>query len=223
MPQTLPTTPQGFSAALRRTRPDLWCFTGLVVLFNLHLLGIGSPAPLVFFPLETAEGQWWRLFTHPFAHLTFYHLALDAGAFFLLYAGLSETRIGRKLALVVIGGLSSLVAALVWAPGFGRLGLCGLSGIAHGLMAVSGLEMIFEERHRLVGWLSFGTVAAKSVYEAVNGRVLFEFMHMGLCGTPLAACHLGGVAGAATLFFLFRAADRLSRIVAAGVVSPQPL
>lgn len=51
-------------------------------------------------------------------------------------------------------------------------------------------------------------MAAKSVYETVNGEVLFSFLHMGLCGTPLAACHLGGAAGGAVLFFGFRLATR---------------
>ena len=208
----MPHAPLGYErccvAPRRRPSPDLWIFAGIVLLLNLHLVGFGSPAPFIFHLSEAAKGQWWRLVTHPFAHLTFYHLALDAGAFFLLYAGLSETRIGRRLAFVGIGGLSSLTAALVLAPGFDRLGLCGLSGIAHGLMAVSGLEMICEGKHRTAGWFSFGLVAAKSAWETAYGQVLFEFMHMGLCGTPLAACHLGGVLGALALFLAFRMADR---------------
>ena len=208
MPQSRNASKQRPDAPRRRPRLDLWLFAGVVALLNLHLVGFGSAHPFIFYPSETAGGQWWRLFTHPFVHLTFYHLALDAGAFFILYAGLSEKRLFRKLSLTGIAGLSSLTAALVLAPGFDRLGLCGLSGTAHGLMAVSGLEMIAEKKHRIAGWISFATVAAKSIVETINGQVLFEFMHMGLCGTPLAACHLGGVAGASALYFFFRAADR---------------
>ncbi len=211
MPQPLHTTPQGLTQTLRRFGFDLYIFAGLVILFNLHLLGLGSPFHWIFFPQEVQNGQWWRLLTHPFVHLTFYHLALDAGAFFILYAGLTETRLARKLSYVGVAGLASLTAALALSPGFDRLGLCGLSGIAHGLMAVSGLEMAADRRHRIAGWLSFGAVAVKSVIETVNGEVLFEFLHMGLCGTPLAACHLGGVAGASLLFLLFRAAGPQDR------------
>jgi rhomboid family GlyGly-CTERM serine protease len=208
MPQPLHTTPQGLTQTLRRFGPDLWFFAGLVILFNLHLVGLGSPFAWIFFPQEVQNGQWWRLLTHPFVHLTFYHLALDAGAFFILYAGLTETRLSRKLSYVGVAGFASMAAALALSPDFDRLGLCGLSGIAHGLMAVSGLEMMADTRHRIAGWLSFAAVAVKSVIETFNGEVLFEFLHMGLCGKPLAACHLGGVAGASVLFLLFWAADR---------------
>jgi rhomboid family GlyGly-CTERM serine protease len=188
--------------------PDLWLLAGCVLGLNLHLGGIGSPSGFVFWPREVLDGQWWRLLTHPFVHLTFYHLILDAGAFFILYAGLDETRIRRKLALVGVAGFASLGAGLFWAPGFDRLGLCGLSGIAHGLMAFSGLEMVARDKHRVLGWLSFGTVAVKNLCETINGEVLFAFLHMGLCGTPLAACHLGGVGGGTLLFFFFWRADR---------------
>jgi hypothetical protein len=82
-----------------------------------------------------------------------------------------------------------------------------LSGIAHGLMAVSGLEMIGEGVHRRTGWITFGSVAAKSLYEAYQGEVVFDFLHLGMCGIPLAACHLGGVAGATLLYLGYRWID----------------
>ena len=38
-------------------------------------------------------------------------------------------------------------------------------------------------------------VTAKCAYELWTGHVVFEFMHMGMCGRPMAASHAGGVAG----------------------------
>jgi rhomboid family GlyGly-CTERM serine protease len=189
---------------------EILLFAGLVAILNLHLVGIGSPLSWVFYPQTVMQGQWWRLLSHPFVHVTPYHLLLDGGAFFLLYSGLSEKRPGRRLAYVGVAALSSLTGALAFASPLGETGLCGLSGIAHGLMAVSGLEMIGDGIHRRTGWITFGSVAAKSLYEAYRGEVVFEFLHMGMCGIPLAACHLGGVAGATLLFLGFRMNDRLA-------------
>ena len=153
------------------------------------------------------DGQWWRLFSHPFVHLTWYHLFLDAGAFFILYTGLQEKRVTHKLAFTLICASFSLIAALCFTPDIETKGLCGLSGIAHGLMAYSGLELMHTRKNIWVGLFSFLLVFVKSIYEFINGEVVFTFMHMGLCGSPLAACHLGGVIGGLLCFLIFKGLD----------------
>ena len=155
-------------------------------------------------PSALRSGEWWRLFSHPFVHLTWYHLFLDAGAFFILYTGLQEKRVSRKLVYMLICGSFSLAAAWIFSPALETIGLCGLSGIAHGLMAYSGLEQMQTKKNIWIGLLSFVLVFAKSIYEFISGNVMFTFMHMGLCGTPLAACHLGGVVGGILCFFIFK-------------------
>jgi len=95
---------------------DLLLIFGVLIFCNIHLLrGAGAPS-LLFFPAAFLSGEWWRLFTHPFVHVTWYHLFLDAGAFFLLYTGLEDERISRRLLYVVACGTCSLVIALVCAP-----------------------------------------------------------------------------------------------------------
>ena len=190
---------------------DVILFIAVVVSLNLHLFG-GSYANLqIFFPESLHNGQWWRLFSHPFVHLTWYHLFLDAGAFFILYTGLQEKSVTRKLAITLICGSFSLIAALCFTPDIETKGLCGLSGIAHGLMAYSGLELIHTRKSIRVGLFSFLLVFIKSIYEFINGEVVFTFMHMGLCGSPLAACHLGGVMGGIICFvficLIFRSSE----------------
>jgi rhomboid family GlyGly-CTERM serine protease len=170
---------------------------------NLHLFGGSYTNLQIFFPEALCAGQWWRLFSHPFVHLTWYHLLLDAGAFFILYTGLQEKQVLRKLTIAIICGSFSLIAALCFTPDIETKGLCGLSGIAHGLMAYSGLELIHTRKSIGVGLFSFLLVFIKSIYEFITGEVLFTFMHMGLCGSPLAACHLGGVVGGILSFFIF--------------------
>jgi membrane associated rhomboid family serine protease len=83
------------------------------------------------------------------------------------------------------------------------IGLCGLSGTAHGLMVLSALQSARKPDGFAIGVLCLLLVAGKSVYETISGNVVFEFMHMGMCGTAIASCHLGGVAGGAVAFLVF--------------------
>ena len=182
--------------------PDIFTFLVLLIAANMHLLTDNYGLSMIFLPSAFMSGEWWRLFTHPFVHLSWYHLILDAGAFLLLYGGLEEKRIPRRILYVIICGSSSLAAALLVSPQIYTLGLCGLSGIAHGLMAVSSLEMMKQKENFLIGIISFLLVVSKSIYETVTGDVIFSFMHMGLCGIPLAACHAGGVLGGILVFSL---------------------
>lgn len=144
---------------------------------------------LYFSPTAVADGQWWRVLTHPFVHVSWYHLLLDGTAFLLLYQSLR----GPRLAYVAASAAGSLLAACWFWPAIGATGLCGLSGVAHGLMAVSALELI-QRRERL-GWVCLVAVVAKSVWEAATGTVFFTWLHFGLMGAPVAVCHAGGVVG----------------------------
>lgn len=197
-----------------RHAPDLWAFTTLLVAANLPLAVGGFNSAWTFLPDAARSGQWWRIATHPFVHVSPYHLLLDAGAFLLLYTGLRERRITFRLVCVAVCGLSSLIFGLAFSPMIDTMGLCGLSGIAHGLMALSALESMAHEQDRLPGIVSFGIVSAKSLYELATGQVLFEFLQLGLCGTPMAACHAGGVAGgilAAVITRHLRAARKIQK------------
>jgi len=145
-------------------------------------------------------GEWWRVLTHPFVHVSWYHALLDGAAFVLLYRMIE----GPRVAYCVAAGAGSLLAAVWFWPAIGATGLCGLSGIAHGLMAVSALEMI--QRGDRWGWGCLALVAGKSIWEAAPGQVFFAWLHFGLLGTPVAVCHLGGVVGGLVGFCTLRRA-----------------
>ena len=81
-------------------------------------------------------------------------------------------------------------------------------GYAHGLMAVSALEMIHHPSRRTCGWLTSIVVVGKSACEFRSGGVDFEFMPMGMCGRPLVACQGGGVIGAILAIAFVRALRR---------------
>ncbi len=183
------------SDALSDYSPDIFAMMMLLIAANLHLMTGSSDTSLVFMPNDAYQGEYWRYITHPFVHLSWYHLMLDASAFFILYSGLAEQAIIIRLFYVLISGAFSLNFALWFAPETQTYGLCGLSGIAHGLMAISSLEMMREKETFNIGAVSLIALIAKSIYEVITGQVFFEFLYFGLCGTPIIACHTGGLVG----------------------------
>jgi rhomboid family GlyGly-CTERM serine protease len=177
----------------------------LIAFFNVPLLLGSFQHTLIFVPGAAWDCEWWRLFTHPFVHATWYHLLLDGAAFLLFYGGLMEPSIWRRLAFVAAASLGSVAVACA-ASDVALNGLCGLSGVAHGLMAVSALEMITTPRAstRRLGWLCYVLVVGKAAIEAVQGKMFFTWLHFGLMGEPVAASHAGGILGSLTLALLFK-------------------
>lgn len=186
--------------------PELPIFLLLVILVNFPLLGGSACWALMFEPQAVRVGEWWRVLTHPFVHVTWYHLLLDSSAFFVLYASLLEPALWRRLAYVAAAAGGSLLFS--WLGPSSALGLCGLSGIAHGLMAVSALEMIAGSGagspERRVGLVSLGFLLAKAGFEALTGRMLFAFLDFGMLGHPIVVSHAGGILGALLMWILIR-------------------
>ena len=179
-------------------RPELLIFTVLIGLANFGIL-LGTPfQSLAFVPEQVQQGEWWRVVTHPLVHVTWYHLLLDGAAFLTLYASLMEKSLARRLGYVVAAAAGSFLLSWAAAPN-PAAGLCGLSGIAHGLMAISAWEFIKGSRsgtvERRIGWISFALVATKAAFEALTGRMFFAFLDFGLLGTPVAVSHAGGIIG----------------------------
>ena len=172
----------------------------LVAAFNAPLLFGGPDERFVLFPERLWGGQWHLLITHAFVHVGSYHLWLDAGAFLALYAALGLANGWQRGGVVVGGILGSAVATLLAWPAAAESGLCGLSGVAHGLMAVCGVEILGNERltkaERWAGAAALCVVVAKGAVESATGQVYFGGWHVGYVGSPVAVCHAGGIAGA---------------------------
>ena len=194
--------PRSFKFLPNRT-PDIWAFLCILLAVNTHMITGDSQSALIFLP-DSDRQEWLRLFFHPFVHVSGYHLLLDAGAFFLLYTGLAEKRIPIRLLYMAVCGGTSLLFALAFSPLTAAAGLCGLSGIAHGLMAVSALEMMQIPDQRKIGAISLAAVVFKSLYEIITGNVLLTFLQLGMCGSPIAACHAGGTFGGILIYCVLR-------------------
>ena len=182
--------------------PSVWVV--LLLIANLPLFWGDVRSELIFMPDAVFSGQWWRIVTYPLVHMSWYHLLLDGGAFLLLFPFLEEKRIGVKAIYLIATSAGSLLLASALNPAIAQRGLSGLSGIAHGLMAISALEMLRHPDQRTWGLLSLAVVITKSVYELCSGQVLFEFLHLGLCGYPVAQSHSGGVIGGLIAFALIQ-------------------
>jgi rhomboid family GlyGly-CTERM serine protease len=162
---------------------------------NVPLMFGGPSADFLFQPMAVRQGDWWRLITHPFVHVSLYHFILDAGAFFILWQSRPSPRLMHH-DLAVLGWCAggSLLGAL-WS-GIPPGGFGGLSGIAHGLMAYQGMRWMTQRdepvTNRRLGGLLVLVVIGKAVLETITGQVFFGALHAGSVGTPITACHLGG-------------------------------
>ena len=186
-------------------RPELILFIALIFVFNVPVFFGTVWNSMVFQPEAVRSGEWWRLVTHPFVHLTWYHLLLDGTAFLSLYCSLVERRIAVRLTYVVATGAGSLIASWIAAPAISTSGLCGLSGIAHGLMAISAIEMLGGNKaEQKIGWISLMLVVGKGAFEAITGKMFFGFLDFGLLGSPVAVSHAGGIVGGLAALLLLR-------------------
>ncbi len=179
-----------------------------LTLCNLGLLK-GIPATnLLFSPESVASGQWWRLLTWPFVHVSPYHLLLDGSAFLMLYSGLNEPRGPARISLLLGSAAGSLLLPLWLSPGLSATGLCGLSGIAHGLLAVTALELATGKKKdasaKKAGILLLVGLLAKCAVEMATGQVFLASLHLGAIGTPVVATHAGGALGGLAAFSVLR-------------------
>lgn len=182
---------------------EVYGWLALLLLANLGLLFGNVPATeLMYDPAAVAGGEWWRVVTWPWAHVSRYHLILDGVAFLLLYQGL-EAQLVRLRLIYVLGAVAgSLLLPVCFAPELAHLGLCGLSGPAHGLMAISALELCGHRRQQRLGAWLLGGLLAKTAWELGTGTVVLQHWHFGDIGVPIVTTHAGGLLGGLLVFAL---------------------
>jgi len=185
-------------------RKELIIYIGLLVVFNLGVLSGTVSDWLLFHPERILQGEVWRVFTHAFVHVSWYHLLLDGVAFLMLYSQLTAKSAAVRVWYFAAAAVGSMAAVAIALPYVESIGYCGLSGVDHGLMVVCGLEMLVgrdsDRAMKIAGVVSILLVAVKSVYEAVTGHMFLEFLHFGMMGSPVAVSHIGGVAGGLIAF-----------------------
>ena len=189
----------GTPAPGRATPYELLLLVPALIAANCWMFTSVSPGDLTYLPSRVLNGEWWRLFTHPFVHVSWYHLLLDGGAVVTTYICLSEPRMIKRVLYFLLSAVGTTLVAHVGSPLTEQIGLCGMSGVAYGLVAVCGLEMMGEDRLRgrsmVLGLLCLGVVTACAMVEAITGKGFYSYMDCGLLGQPIAIAHAGGVLG----------------------------
>jgi membrane associated rhomboid family serine protease len=156
--------------------------------------------------IGVAQGEWWRLGTSMFLHVSFFHIAVNM--YSLYYAGsILEQVIGRWrfLLLYVASGIAGSAGALVWSP---LVPTVGASGAIFGILG--GLFVLERERHISTG----GQILGLIVLNLVITFVFSSFISVG--------GHVGGLIAGVILMWLllrFRRSALLSIAAAVGVVA----
>ena len=184
----------------------------LIVAFNIGIFTGTVSDAMLFHPEKIMGGQVWRLITHAFVHVSWYHLLLDAAAFLMLYSQLTAKSLAVRTSYVAAASIGSMLSVALALPYVESIGYCGLSGIDHGLMTICALEMLTakdsDKTMKIAGTISLILVIAKSIYEAATGHMFLEFLHFNMMGSPVAVSHIGGVAGGLIAFALVHAIRR---------------
>ena len=89
---------------------ELACLCLLLLAFNLPVF-LGGVNPFAYDVDAVDAGQWWRVVTHPFTHVSPYHFLLDGIAFVALWAGIAGT-VWRRVALTAASAAGALVLSL---------------------------------------------------------------------------------------------------------------
>ena len=190
-------------------------FLATLLLCNAHLLSSQLPQALMYQHDMVLAGQWWRILTYALVHVSWYHLILDTAATIILWHEIRGFSNRAKLLLTAYLSITVLSVSVLFSPLIDSIGLCGLSGIAHGLALFAGFSQIsIATRHKsnlhtlISGVVLSSTIILKCLYETWTGHVLFSTIHLGELGTAIVHAHLGGALGGAsacvvTLLFNF--------------------
>ena len=167
----------------------------------------GAAAALIFDRAAVGAGEWWRVVTGSWVHLSTSHLVYDGLA--VLIAGWLLERDGAPLRSMVLASAGAVgLAVLIELPGIIRFG--GLSGIAYTLvayLAFSGLREGGAWR-----WLCLTTLlvsAAKLSFELSTGRFLLVPTSNEIVAVPLV--HAVGMAVALVIYSIERTRQHARR------------
>ena len=178
---------------------ELKIYIFFIAVLNLGIFTGTVPSYLLFDTEKIFSGQLWRIFTHAFVHVSWYHLLLDGVAFIMLYSQLQAKSLAKRSFYLGSAAFGSMAAVAFALPHMEAAGYCGLSGIDHGLMVICGMEMLTsadtDRTEKTAGAVSVTLVIAKSLFEAITGHMFLEFLHFNMMGSPVAVSHIGGAAG----------------------------
>ncbi|HTX25294.1 MAG TPA: rhombosortase [Steroidobacteraceae bacterium] len=135
-----------------------------------------------------ATGQWWRLVTAHFVHLSLHHALLNTLALVLLWMLFARDYSPRAWLLIVAGAMAAIDFGL-WVGDSTVLWYVGSSGALHGVLAAGTLAHL--RRHEPDAWILALLLVGKIAYEQSIGPL--PLMPR---GTVVVDAHLYGALGA---------------------------
>ena len=143
-------------------------------------------------PLLVADGEWWRLITAMFLHITLLHLAFNSLALYV-FGQLIESALGsmRMLVLYLVTGFAASAAS--FALGNANVAAAGASGAIFGML---GAWLVYNLRRRS---LSLARSNIQSALLLIGINLVFGFTVPGIDNLA----HIGGlIAGVAAGFVI---------------------
>jgi len=142
----------------------------------------------------TVNGQWWRLFTALFVHLSLLHLALNMWALWSV-GHLSERLFGRgtMLFLYVAAGVLASLTSIAWDPSLSSVGASGA------IFGVFGAFLAFLSRQRR----QIPAVIVRKHWISTSAFVLFNLISGAVQPGIDNAAHLGGLLSGFALGYIF--------------------
>ena len=146
-----------------------------------------------------ADGEWLRLVSGHFVHLSYAHFGLNIAGLVLVWALVGNALSGWQWLLVVLLSIASISAGLLlWLPALDWY--VGLSGLLHGLL-VAGLVASWQQRRPELRLLA-AILLLKLAWEALVGPMPGSG---GIAGGPVVTeSHLFGALGGLVAGLLLR-------------------
>lgn len=164
--------------AIRRVLRSLNCDGGYGVALGIACIalaatGLGGAAARHLLRYERdalASGEWWRLVTAHFTHLSLEHAILNALGLALLWMLLARDYSPRAWLLIVTSSIAAIDLGL-WLGDSTVLWYVGSSGALHGVLAAGTLAHL--RRREPDGWLLALLLVGKLAYEQWVGPLPF--------------------------------------------------
>lgn len=162
-------------------------------------------ALLIFDRTAVADGQWWRLLSSSFVHLSPSHLLLNLLAMMIVLAWAPRALLGEALLLFLLVSMASglfIGAAMPDMPYFG-----GLSGVVTAMFVYANLLALHDRKYRWLHASIIGAVALKTSCELLFDASLLDSLTPQPF-RPVPAVHALGIVGAFIVHGLRQLASR---------------
>ncbi|PCJ59045.1 MAG: rhombosortase [Planctomycetota bacterium] len=185
----------------------------IICLFFILLVCINTPLfsetynqTFSFNPTLLLQGEYWRFITHPFVHISFYHLLTDTLVLVILWSLLQSYSFAEKLLLILTCLIGSLIGAWAGMNHYQVYDYSGLSGINYGLIGFICMQMMRQKQilkiFKIGVSVFYFSVLLMSIIELTIGSHFLSSIHLGNVGTPIISSHLAGIITGTFFYFI---------------------